>query len=126
MALGGLVSGITYGLITSDVAGWVADLVELALLQVPAIWVIAGVTILLYGVAPGMATWSWGVLVASLLLGQLGPILQLPQWAMNLSPFTHVPIPPEPVSATPLLLLVALAVTLLIAGLGGLARRDLR
>jgi ABC-2 type transport system permease protein len=126
MALAGLAAGATYGAITGDIAGWMTDLFESALLYVPAIWVLAGIAVLLYGLAPRFTALSWGVLVASLLLGQLGPILQLPQWSMDLSPFTHVPTPPESVSTAPLLLLTAVGGSLVAIGVRGFERRDLR
>ena len=53
---------------------------------------------------PRMATVSWGVLAAFGLLGQLGPLLRLPRWAMDLSPFTHLPkLPQAAFTATPIL-----------------------
>jgi ABC-2 type transport system permease protein len=126
MAVAGAVAGFTYGLIVGAIPGQVASLVGTALLQVPAIWVGGGVAVALYGIVPRLATLSWGVLVAFLLLGQLGQILQLPQWSLNLSPFTHVPVPPEPVSAVPLVILTLIAAGLFGAGLIGLQRRDMQ
>jgi ABC-2 type transport system permease protein len=126
MAVAGAVAGFTYGLIAADIGGQMLSLVGVALLQVPAIWVGGGVAVALYGIVPRLATLSWGVLVAFLLLGQLGQILQLPQWSLNLSPFTHVPTPPEPVSAVPLVILTLVAAGLFGAGLIGLQRRDMR
>jgi ABC-2 type transport system permease protein len=125
MVVAGITSGLTYGAISGDVPGQVAALVGAALLQVPAIWVVAGVAVILYGMAPRLTALSWGALVAFLLLGQLGQILQLPQWSLNLSPFTHVPTPPEPISAVPLLILTVIAAGLVGGGLVGLQRRDL-
>jgi ABC-2 type transport system permease protein len=125
MSLAGAAAGLIYGTIVDDVPGWLGSLLGSSLLQVPAIWVVAGVVMLLYGLAPRFASWSWAALVGFLLLGQLGPILQLPQWAMNLSPFTHVPAPPEPVSALPVVALGVVSVALLGVGLGGFRSRDL-
>ena len=126
MAAAGFTAGLTYGIISGDVPGQVVGLIGAALLYVPAIWVMAGVAMGLYGLAPHLTAVSWGALVAFLLLGQLGPILQLPEWAMNLSPFTHVPTPPEPVTVVPLVALALLAGGLVAAGLTGFRTRDLR
>ena len=49
----------------------------------------------LFGLSAALTSVSWGVLVACLLLGQLGQILQFPQWALNLSPFSHIPQVPR-------------------------------
>jgi ABC-2 type transport system permease protein len=95
------------------------------LIQLPAVWVLTGIAIALFGLAPRFASVSWGVLVVFLLLGQLGQILQFPQWSLNLSPFSHIPlIPAESLSLTPLLTLGVIAVALIWAGLTGFRRRD--
>jgi ABC-2 type transport system permease protein len=67
----------------------------------------------------------WAALVTCLLIGQLGPVLQLDQWVLDLSPFTHVPqLPGAELTWTPLLWLTALALALTVAGLAGFRRRD--
>ncbi len=126
LAIAGTVSGATYGAITGDVGSELSTVLEAAIIQVPAVWVIVGFTILLFGVAPRLTSLAWAVLVVSLLLGQLGRILQFPQWALNLSPFSH--IPPLPVAEfdfTPLVILTVIAITMTLAGVAGLRRRDL-
>ena len=96
------------------------------LVYLPAIWVLTGVVVLLVGVAPRLAALAWGVLVALLLLGELGPLLELPEWAMNVSPFAHVPrIPGHAMDWTPVLLLTVLAAGLMAVGAAGLRRRDI-
>jgi ABC-2 type transport system permease protein len=56
----------------------------------------------------------------------LGQILQFPQWTLNLSPFTHIPLfPAQDIQAAPLVVLAAIAVVLLGAGLVGFRRRDI-
>ena len=63
--------------------------------------------------------------MAFLVLGPLGPLLQLEQWLMNLSPFVHLPaVPGEEVSAQPLVALVGVAAALGAAGLAGFRARD--
>ena len=54
-------------------------------------WVVVGVAMAIFGILPRLTSVSWGVLVTCLLLGQLGQILQFPQWSLNLSPFSHIP-----------------------------------
>jgi ABC-2 type transport system permease protein len=100
--------------------------VGVALAQLPAVWVLTGVAVALVGLAPRLTGLSWGVLVTCLLLGQLGQILQFPQWALNLSPFTHVQrIPAQSLDILPLGVLAALASLLTMAGLIGFRSRDL-
>jgi ABC-2 type transport system permease protein len=80
----------------------------------------------IYGLAPRFSAAGWGVLVMCLILGQLGQILQFPQWALNLSPFSHIPlIPAEDFVATPFLVLLAIAGLLVLGGISGFRRRDI-
>ncbi|MFZ4153727.1 ABC transporter permease [Streptomyces pseudogriseolus] len=96
------------------------------LVQVPAVWVIGGVAVLLYGVAPGAAMGAWGVAGAVLLIGWVGPALDVPRAVLDLSPFGHLPkLPGGEMTWPPVLALTALAVALTAAGLAGLRRRDL-
>lgn len=126
LAVSGLVAGLTYGAIIGDIGGQVPRVLEAAMAQVPAVWVITGVAMALYGLLPRLASVSWGVLVVSLLLGLLGEILQFPQWSLDLSPFTHVPlIPLEDFVLTPFLVLTVVAALLITSGLVGFRRRDI-
>ncbi len=126
LVVSAVVAGLAYGVSVGDVGGQVWRVVESAMVQVPAVWVVTGVVVVLYGFAPRLVAASWGFLVAFLLLGLLGQILQLPQWALDLSPFTHVPLlPAEDVEALPLLILLAVGVGLMVVGLTGFRRRDI-
>jgi len=83
------------------------------------------VTLVLFGLAPRFTAVAWGVLGGCLLLGQLGPVLKLAQWAMDISPFTHVPkLPGSALSVAPLVGLTAVAVVAAAVGLAGFRRRD--
>jgi ABC-2 type transport system permease protein len=121
----GLGLGVTHGARVGDVAGEVPRLVGGAIVQVPAVLVLVGIALALLGLLPRATGVAWGALVAFLVLGQLGGILQLDQWLLDLSPFTHVPtIPGEEVALAPLAALVGVAVAFGIVGLVGLRRRD--
>ncbi|MEV6423472.1 ABC transporter permease [Streptomyces sp. NPDC051662] len=119
MVLGGLGLFLGYG---DDLPG----ILGAALVQLPAIWVLGALAVLLYGVFPKAAVAAWGVAGLALALGWIGPVLELPQSVMNLSPFGHLPkLPGEEMAWTPAVVLTALAVALVAAGLAGLRRRDL-
>jgi putative exporter of polyketide antibiotics len=78
------------------------------------------------GVLPRFTGAAWGAVGLFLLLGQLGPVLNLSQWVMDVSPFTHVPkVPGGAVSATPLIWLAVTAAALAAMGLAAFRRRDL-
>ncbi|MGQ0849990.1 MAG: ABC transporter permease [Actinomycetota bacterium] len=126
LVVAGALAGAVYGLIIGDVAGQVPRVVKAALIQIPAVWVLTGVAMFLFALAPRLVGWSWGVLAGCLILGQLGQILQFPQWALNLSPFTHIPlIPAEPLEVLPLAVLLLLAAALIAAGSLGFLKRDI-
>ncbi|MFE7571263.1 ABC transporter permease [Streptomyces sp. NPDC057539] len=119
MALGGLGLFLGYG---DDLPG----ILGAALVQLPAIWVLGALAVLLYGVFPKAAVAAWGVAGLALALGWIGPALDLPQSVMNLSPFGHLPkLPGGEMAWTPAVVLTVLAVALVGAGLAGLRRRDL-
>lgn len=61
-----------------------------------------GVAVLLFGWFPRAVALAWIVPVYAFLVGYLGPILQLPDWTRNLSPFGHVPrLPAAGMNGTP-------------------------
>lgn len=126
LLVAGLTMGLSYGAVSGDPTGQAFRVVGAAVAQLPAVWVLAGVAVALFGMAPRLTGLSWGVLVTCLLLGQLGQILQFPQWALNLSPFTHVSrIRAQSLGILPLGVLTALASLLTLAGLIGFRSRDL-
>jgi ABC-2 type transport system permease protein len=125
LAVAGAVTGLAEGLSQGDVAGQLPRLLGAAMVQVPAVWVLAGIAAALFGLLPRFTALAWAALVVFLLLGQLGPLFQLSQWALDISPFTHLPkLPGGEFTATPLVWLVVVTVVLTTAGLVGFRRRD--
>ncbi|MEU1706137.1 ABC transporter permease [Streptomyces sp. NPDC005706] len=119
MTLAGLGFAVGYGKEVLPVLG-------ACLVQLPAVWVIGGVAVLLYGAAPLLAPAAWGVAVAVLLIGWVGPALDAPRIVLDLSPFGHLPkLPGGGMEWGPVLTLTGLAVALVAAGLAALRRRDL-
>jgi ABC-2 type transport system permease protein len=60
------------------------------------------------------------------LVSVLGPLLGLPDWVLELSPFEHVPqLPADDFRAGPLLALCAVAAALTAVGMLAFRRRDL-
>ncbi|GGZ13325.1 ABC transporter permease [Streptomyces poonensis] len=119
LLLGGLGLAAGYG-------GRSGAVIGACLVQLPAVWVIGGCAVLLHGVWPQAAPAAWGVAGAALLIGWLGPALNLPGAVMDLSPFSHLPeLPGGPMTWGPVGVLTGLAVVLVAAGLAGLRRRDL-
>ncbi|WP_418958265.1 ABC transporter permease [Streptomyces tritici] len=118
MALAAVGLSASYG---RDFAG----ILGAALAQLPAVWVLGGLAVLLWGAYPKAAPAAWGAAGLTLLLGWIGPALNLPQAVLDLSPFSHLPKLPGPdMSWTPLAVLTGLATALTTAGLWRLRRRD--
>jgi ABC-2 type transport system permease protein len=126
LTAGGLAMGLAYGSAIGDLSGQIPRLIGAALAQAPAVWVLATLTVLLVGLRPRASPAAWGLLGAFLALGQLGPVLRLPQPVMDLSPFTHLPaLPGADVTATPYAWLILVAAATTAAGLAGLRHRDI-
>jgi ABC-2 type transport system permease protein len=121
----GLFAGFAHSAAVSDF-GQLGRVMVAALAQLPAVWVLTGITVAVFGLVPGQVMVGWGALVAFLVLGQLGSVLNLPEWMTNLSPFTHSPkLPGGELSATPLIMLTAIAGILVAIGLSAFRRRDI-
>ncbi len=124
-----LVCGVSMGAGTALVLGEAARVGELAaagLVMVPAMWLLAGATLLIYGLLPRWSLGAWALVVWAFVAAMFGSLLDLPQWLLNLSPFQHVPaLPGSPMSWPPVIVLTAMAVALIAAGLAALDRRDI-
>ncbi len=119
LLLGGVGLGIGYG-------GRLGPVLGACLVQLPAVWVIGGCAVLLHGVWPQAAPAAWGVAGAALLIGWLGPALDLPDAVLDLSPFSHLPkLPGAEMMWRSAAGLTGMAVALTAVGLAGLRSRDL-
>ncbi|SIM77133.1 ABC transporter permease [Micromonospora cremea] len=126
LLLAGLTTGLGYGLVTGDPFGEAIALGGAALLRLPALLVVAGGVTALFGLLPRRSVvLSWTALLVFLLLGQLGAVLDLPQAALNVSPYTHVPsVPAVDPAVLPLVVLAGVAAALLAVGVAGFRHRD--
>jgi ABC-2 type transport system permease protein len=120
---------LTAGTVLGDTGGQLGDMLVAALVQLPAILAIAAVVVAVTALLPRWAgALSWTLVIVFILLGPLfgAATFQLPEWTQNLSPFTHVPkAPGAHVTALPIAVLLAIVVTVVIAGLASFRRRDL-
>ena len=123
---GGLAAGLAHGLVSGDVGRELPRVLGAAMAQLPAVWVLSGVTVALFGLLPRLvASGSWGVLAACVFLEWFGGPLQLGDGILDLSPFEHLPrLPGSDVETAPLVWLTVVASALLAAGLLGFRRRD--
>ena len=127
LATGGLVAGLAHGLRAGDLGGELPRILGGALVQLPAVWVMAAVGAALFGLLPRLVVGlTWAVLAVVLSITTLGEPLQLSRWLLDLSPFAHLPkLPAAAFTATPLAWLLATAAVLAAAGLAAFRRRDL-
>lgn len=121
----GLGAGIARAISASD-AEQIPRLVGAALAYTPVLWVFVGLTTALFGLVPRATAVAWGALGAAVLLGWIGPLLQLPDWVYDVSPAEHIPrLPVADFNLAPLVILTAIAAALLALGLAAFRRRDL-
>lgn len=123
-AAGGLGLGLGVAL---DAGDWSAPLrlTGQSLAYWPAALVFVGLTVALYGLWPRWSPVAWALVTWALFAAMFGPLLDLPGWALDLSPIEVAPrVPWEDLSAGPLLGLTALTAALVVAGLVAFRRRD--
>ncbi len=126
LAVAGAAAGLAYGVQIHDVGGQVSRMTGAALVQVPAAWVLAGLGAALFGLAPRLSALTWAGLILCVVLLELGAILGLSQWVVDVSPFAHVPkLPGSPFTVAPLLWLLGIGAALTAGGLAGFRRRDI-
>jgi ABC-2 type transport system permease protein len=125
LGAGGLGLGLAYGLTIRDL-GEAPRLVGDALAHLPAVGLMVGLSVALFGLVPRAVVAVWGLLALCFTIGFFGEILDLPGWALAISPYEHTPLAPaEDMRAMPLLVMSGLALALGGAGLWGLRARDI-
>ncbi len=127
MMIAGLAAGLTYGAAAGDVTGKLPVVLGTAAVQLPAVWLLVAVTVMLFGLLPRFTPAAWGVLVAFIAVYLLGSLSNSPQWVLDLEPFAHVPhVGFGDVDATPLWWLLGIDAALIVLGAIAFRRRDLR
>jgi ABC-2 type transport system permease protein len=122
----GLAAGLTYGVAAGDITGKLSTVLGTAAVQLPAVWLLAAVTVALFGVVPRFTPVAWGVLVGFIAVYLLGSLSGAPQWVLDLEPFAHIPQLGSAFSVVPLGWLVAIDAALIALGLKAFRRRDVR
>ncbi|MER7114567.1 ABC transporter permease [Saccharomonospora azurea] len=126
LVVAGLGMGLAHGVRIGDVAGSTPDVVLSCLVQLPAVFVVGGAAVLLFGALPAYTAGAWAVAALALLITMFGPVLDLDQAVLNLSPFQHVPkVPSVAVTLTPMLWLAVGAAALTTAGVVRFTQRDI-
>jgi ABC-2 type transport system permease protein len=126
MLVSGVAGGLVYGIAAGDVGGKLAVVVGTAAVQLPAVWLLAAVTVAVFGLAPRFTPVAWGVLISFVAIYLIGELARFPQWVQDLEPFAHTPRVGADFTAAPLLWLLAIDAALIILGAMAFRRRDLR
>lgn len=127
-AVGMVLAGSVMGWVadaTGDTIGF-SDILGQAVATIPAVWVLVGLAIAVVGAHPSKRLIGWMGVVATFALTILGPLFDLDEWVLDISPLWHVP---NVGAADPAWLgLVGLAVVALAfttVGFVGYRRRDI-
>jgi ABC-2 type transport system permease protein len=103
---------------------WLVVLGHLA--YAPALFLILAAAALMFGVMPRSIPAAWVFVFYGMVIGFFAPLLNLPQWAMDLSPLDHISrIPGEGIAWLPVITLTILAAVVTAAGVAAFRRRDL-
>lgn len=124
---GGVSVGVGHGMSTGDLAASLSSLTGAAAAAMPAVWVMAGLTLVLWAWAPRAAQASWGLLVAFIVIGEFGALWELPTWVLDISPFAHLPtLPGGSMDWPAVVVLTVVASGLATVGMARWRQRDLR
>jgi len=124
VAVGGAVIGLSR---SADPAARVANVVQAGWAQLPAALLMLAVTALLVALLPRLSIGlGWALLLAAIVTGLFGELLNLPQWVRDLSPFTHTPVVASAdVDWSGAWWMPALALVFVVAAAVGIRRRDI-
>lgn len=118
--------GLSYDLITNNLSDITIRIIGASLVYLPAIWIFTGISMILFGLLPRLASLSWAALAVIVIIDLMGQIFDISQWILNISPFTHVPqLLAGDTIETSFILLPVVALLLIIIGVLGYQRRDI-
>lgn len=97
-----------------------------ALVQLPAVLILAGVVAIVVGWIPSASGLAWAAGGLALAIGLFGPMLDLPTAVLRLSPYYSVPkVTESGTDWSPILIQLAIAAVLLAVAAVGMRRRDI-
>ena len=97
-----------------------------ALVYLPAMWFVMGITVFFVGIKPKLTGIVWLYFAFCLIVVYLGDLLKLPDWMNNISVYNHIPfIPGEEVNWLTMGTLFGLALLVNVFGLIAYRNRDI-
>lgn len=127
LGIGGYVIGAVYGAAIGD-SSQAGRLAGAALAYWPAVMVVVGLAVALWGLVPRVATpIAWAVMAAMWFLTMFGEVFRLPDWFLGAMPLAATPyMPLEAMSWTPLVVMTLVAAGLVAVGVEAFSRRDIQ
>jgi ABC-2 type transport system permease protein len=102
------------------------EILNCALVYIPAIWLITGATVYLIAYHPRNIWFIWIYIGLAFLFVYFGELLSLPDWSIKLSIFSHIPkIPVEKFDLTSISVITFISIIITIIGFIGYKRRDI-
>ncbi|MDP2013141.1 MAG: hypothetical protein Q8L05_02835 [Actinomycetota bacterium] len=131
--LGSIVLQVLVGIGVGTVTGFFADdrrqtfidSIGYSVVALPAIWFIAALTALIVAAAPRLSWLSWLALAWCVVIGELGPLMNLPEWTQRLTPYWYNAHWPLDSTAGPALIMVVLATAMVVAAFVTFQRRGI-
>lgn len=123
----GVCIGAVYGAMIGD-SGQAMRLGLAALAYWPAVMVLVGIAVALFGWTPRLTVpLTWGLLGAMWVVTLVHDALNLPSWVMKMLPFSATPyLPLQQMDWTPLVVMTLIACALVALGVERFARRDIQ
>lgn len=126
--LAGVLGGAAgaFGEASDKTGDWLVDGTLGGLVVVPSLLIVIGVALALYAFIPRLFALAWIPVVYGGITRMFGPLLNLPDWAMQLSPFNATPqYPSDPIEATPLIIQSVIGLGLSAAAVWGIGKRNI-
>jgi ABC-2 type transport system permease protein len=123
----GASAGFAYGMTAGDLGHQLLRVLAGALVYLPAVWVMVGIAALQLGLMPNRAFVPWVAWLGFGLVDFAHERQFVSEWAYRISPFAHVPkvLLGDQLQVAPLIVLLAIAALLVLAGVRAFNRRDL-
>jgi len=131
--IGSIVLQVLVGVGVGTVAGFFADsrgqtLVDsigYSVVALPAIWFIAALTALIVAAIPRLAWLSWLALAWCVVVGELGALMNLPEWTQRLTPYWYNAHWPLDSDAGPAVIMIVLASAMVVTAFVTFRRRGI-
>lgn len=104
----------------------ISSLLKAGFCYLPAIWVIAGFSILLVGIIPKLTALIWAVFGYTFIVMYMGRVMNLPEWASKITPFGNIPqLSVQEFTIVPLIILTLIAAAFTMIGVWRFKERDI-